>query len=78
MGRPAGKKTCKCRYTLSVIDFQSDEPKWIVYQCTSYDDMKTILSEKHQMAMSRDVLQNRLLNRFNKKEQYKYLKITKQ
>ena len=77
MGRHFGQKTSKCKYNLMVFDYNSDEPSWITYTCCSYPDIINVLKEKHDIKMTRDVVQNIVLNRYNKKGQYKYIKINK-
>ncbi len=60
-GRVQGCKTSKCKYNVSVIDYNSEEPKWNVYQCCSYEDILKILKENHNIIISRDIVQNKVL-----------------
>lgn len=71
-----GKHT-KSKYSLSILDFKSEEPKWVSYSCCSYDDIIKLLKENHSITMTRDVVQNIALDRYNKRGQYKYIKINK-
>ena len=54
-----------------------DIPKWYEYDCNTYNEICSILSDKHNANFTRNVIQNIALKRRNKDSYQHNIKITK-
>ena len=75
MGRPKGLKSSVQKYHLKYLN--DDNPHWNEYDCVSYNDICYILLNKHNIQLSRHIIQNIALQRRDKKNSYLNIKITK-
>lgn len=75
-GRKKGSKGIKIKYHVEFCDLLHGDPKWITFDCSTQYEISNKLQQDYQVNISRDIIQNIILNRFNKKSNYPYLKVT--
>ena len=76
-GRRLGTLAIKPKYQVQYCDLTQDPPTWHTFQGSSQADISKKLKDNYHVSISRDIIQNIITDRFNKRASKPYLKITR-